>query len=180
MLTLIIGGARSGKSTFAESFCGAASRVVYVATATSSDDEMRERIDHHRAARQASWQTVEEPLGIAFAAHQHISQTDFVLVDCLTIWLSNFMYSLRQAPADHVQRKVREEAAGLAEAARRGHLVAVTNEVGCGIVPETALARQFRDLQGFLNQWLALHADSVYLLTAGIPLRIKPAAGGAA
>jgi adenosylcobinamide kinase/adenosylcobinamide-phosphate guanylyltransferase len=163
-LTLVLGGARSGKSRYAESLVMATPPPwVYVATAQALDPEMAERIAHHRKRRGAGWRTIEEPNDIASVL---AADEGTILVDCLTLWLSNRM--LADADLD-------AEIAGL-ETALDGHLwpvVLVSNEVGSGIVPENALARRFTDLQGRLNQRLAARADRVVLVVAGLPLIIK-------
>ena len=174
MLTLITGGARSGKSTFAQSLCPPHAHAVYIATAVPIDDEMRERIAKHRATRPASWHTVEEPVAVPSVVEAHAVESDFVLIDCLTLWLNNLLLEWRDKPFATIESKASDEARALITAARRGTVVAVTNEVGSGIVPEPPLARQFRDLQGFVNQQMACAADKVYLLTCGIPIQIKP------
>jgi adenosylcobinamide kinase/adenosylcobinamide-phosphate guanylyltransferase len=169
-LTLVLGGARSGKSRFAETMmANEPSPWIYVATAQALDAEMAARIAAHRARRNDHWQTLEEPHDLA-AALDRIERGQLeggaVLVDCLTLWLSNRM--LASADMDL-------EIARLAEAlARRQRpLVLVANEVGSGIVPDNALARRFRDLQGSLNQRVAAQADRVVLMVAGLPLFVK-------
>ena len=168
MLTLIIGGARSGKSRFAQSLASEHSRVAYIATARPEDDEMAERIARHRSERPASWITVEEPLEIARAVDECAAECEFILLDCLTLWLSNMFAAERSACA-------MAEAAKLPMAAGKASLAVVTNEVGSGIVPESALGRAFRDAQGWLNQEVARVADRVYHVVAGIPVAIKGA-----
>ena len=160
----MLGGARSGKSRFAEGMAAGAAHRAYIATAEALDDEMRARIALHRQRRGEAWQDVEAPLALAEAV-QHCT-SDFVLVDCITIWLSNLM---------HVDRDVAREVEHLCGvlAARSGSVVLVSNEVGLGIVPDNALARRFRDAQGLANQRLAAVADEVYLIAAGLPLRMK-------
>jgi adenosylcobinamide kinase / adenosylcobinamide-phosphate guanylyltransferase len=164
-LTLVLGGARSGKSRFAESLVTAtAPPWVYVATAQALDKEMAERIAHHRERRGAGWHTIEEPHGLADAIAG--APPGAMLVDCLTLWLTNRLL----AEADIEAETGRVETA----LARRGDLaVLVSNEVGSGIVPENALARRFADLQGRLNQRLAARAGRVVLVVAGLPLIIK-------
>lgn len=163
-VTLVLGGARSGKSRFAEGLAPQTGTRTYLATAEAFDDEMRERISHHQVQRGAGWTTIEAPLDLA-AALRGI-ETDFVLVDCITVWLGNLM---------HHQREVRTHVAELCAALRecRATVVLVSNEVGLSIVPENALARRFRDEQGFANQRLAEIADSVYFIAAGLPLALK-------
>jgi adenosylcobinamide kinase / adenosylcobinamide-phosphate guanylyltransferase len=173
MLTLITGGARSGKSTFAQSLCAASGRVIYVATATCSDDEMRERIQRHKQVRPPTWFTIEEPIAIARVAKEHAADSAVVLIDCLTLWISNVMFELRGQDPAAVEQIVSKEAVQLIEAAKHGSIIAVTNEVGSGVVPEDSVGRRFRDLQGFINQQIASAAGAVYLLVSGIALCIK-------
>ncbi len=163
---LITGGARSGKSTRAEARARAfAGKPVYIATAEAFDHEMRERIAKHRARRGQDWIEHETPLELVAA----LNATDgggARLIDCLTIWLSNLM---------HEGRDWAKEAACLAEALRTQHspVVLVTNEVGSGIVPDNALAREFRDAAGLVNQMIARTADEVEFVVAGLPMRVK-------
>ena len=177
MLTLITGGARSGKSSFGQSLCNEGKQVVYIATALPCDQEMRARISRHRASRPAWWLTVEEPIAVADVAGRHASSTNVVLIDCLTVWFSNLLFEWRNDDPLLVERKTHEQVAKLISISKRGNVIAVTNEVGSGIVPESRVARQFRDIQGFINQQVAEAADAVYLLVSGIPLLIKPSPG---
>jgi adenosylcobinamide kinase / adenosylcobinamide-phosphate guanylyltransferase len=164
-LTLVLGGARSGKSRHAESLITAGPPPwAYVATAEPLDDEMTARIAAHRARRGAGWRDIEAPRDLAGALAGIGS--DAVLVDCLTLWLSNLML----ADADIEAETARLEAA-LARIA--APVVLVSNEVGFGIVPDNALARRFRDAQGRLNQRIAARADCVVLMVAGLPLVVK-------
>ena len=165
-LTLVLGGARSGKSRYAEAAAMATPPPwIYVATAEPFDDEMKARIAEHRGRRGGQWQTVEAPLDLP-AAIAAAPPTATVLVDCLTLWLNNLMFKERDIDAE-TQRL--EAALG----ARQAPAVLVSNEVGSGIVPENAEARRFRDLQGRLNQRIAARADRVVLLVAGLPVVIK-------
>lgn len=167
-LTLVLGGARSGKSRHAEALVRAAGRgCVYIATAEAWDEEMRERIVRHRADRPADWTTVEAPLDLADALAALPAERP-VLVDCLTLWLSNTMLA---------ERNVEAACEALLQALARAAppVVCVSNEVGLGIVPDNALARRFRDAQGMLNQRVAAQADRVVLMTAGLPLVLKGA-----
>ena len=165
-LTLVLGGARSGKSRYAEAAVMAApSPWIYIATAEPFDDEMKARIAEHRGRRGGQWQTIEAPLDLAGAIAAALPAAT-VLVDCLTLWLNNLMFKERDIDAE-TQRL--EAALG----ARQTPAVLVSNEVGSGIVPENAEARRFRDLQGRLNQRIAARADRVVLLVAGLPLMIK-------
>jgi adenosylcobinamide kinase / adenosylcobinamide-phosphate guanylyltransferase len=188
MLTLVLGGARSGKSRYAQSLCDSASSVIYVATAqveeSSGDHEMRERIARHRADRPAEWKTVEEPLDLARAVRENPIEAT-LLIDCATLWISNLMWEFREEPAveqnrlilsevDNLVGAVRLRAEGLTGAGTAGEVIIVSNEVGSGLVPEHPVARAFRDLQGFANQRLAQAADNVVFIVAGLPLRLKP------
>jgi adenosylcobinamide kinase/adenosylcobinamide-phosphate guanylyltransferase len=177
MLSLVIGGARSGKSRFAQTLCSQAARVVYLATARPEDAEMAARILRHREARPAHWTTVEEPLGIAAAVERYGRECDVLLLDCLTLWLSNFCWEHRDLPPAAMERAALAEVARLATASAGCHAVLVTNEVGCGLVPEAPLGRVFRDLQGFVNQQVACSADWVYHVVAGIAVPIKQPGG---
>ena len=164
-LSLILGGARSGKSQHAERIITAQPPPwVYVATAQALDDEMRERIAIHRARRDTGWVVLEEPLDLARALAEAGPRP--VLVDCLTVWLSNLMlggHDITDAT----------EALDAALDRRGAPTVLVSNEVGLGIVPDNALARAFRDAAGRLNQHIAARADSVLFLVAGLPMRVK-------
>jgi adenosylcobinamide kinase/adenosylcobinamide-phosphate guanylyltransferase len=176
MLTLILGGARSGKSRLAQRLAGAVARVGYVATAQAGDDpEMAARIEQHRAGRLPSWRTTEEPLTLADAVDRAASEADAVLVDCLTIWLSNLFWEHRGGKPQQVEDAVRSELQRIIASARTCHVILVSNELGCGTVPEPAVTRAFRDAQGLLNQWAAEAADEVILTVAGIPLYLKTA-----
>jgi len=179
MLTLIVGGARSGKSRAAQSLCAKGARVAYIATARIEDEEMRSRIARHRGSRPSEWLTIEEPLAVSDAVRLHAPRMDFILLDCLTIWLSNFCGERRSSTFGELESAASAEIERVIAAAESTHLVVVSNEVGCGIVPETPLGRLFRDLHGLANQQVAGIADFVYLTVAGIPLRIKPAGEGA-
>ena len=169
-LTLVLGGARSGKSRHAEGLVEAASgaRRVYVATATAGDAEMAARIAAHRNRRGADWSTVEAPHDLAGEISRAAAPDAAVLVDCLTLWLSNLL--LAGADLGAARRSLLE-----ALAAARGPVVCVANEVGLGIVPDNALARAFRDAAGRLNQDVAAAADRVVFVAAGLPLVLKPA-----
>jgi adenosylcobinamide kinase / adenosylcobinamide-phosphate guanylyltransferase len=168
-LTLVLGGARSGKSRYAESLVAATPPPwIYVATAQAQDTEMAGRIAHHRARRGAGWHTIEAPHDLAAAIDA--APAGAILVDCLTLWLTNRMLAEGDIDADIDAQTASLEAA---LARRGGSAVLVSNEVGSGIVPDNALARRFRDLQGRLNQRLAAHADCVVLVVAGLPLIVK-------
>ncbi len=173
MLSLVIGGARSGKSRFAQSLCSSAERVVYIATARPDDDEMADRIRRHRESRSPHWITVEEPLEIAKAVERHAGECDGLLLDCLTIWLSNLCWQHRAESPAEIEQNALAEVKRLANATARCHAVVVTNEVGSGLVPDAAICRMFRDVQGFVNQQVACSADWVYHVVAGIAVPIK-------
>jgi adenosylcobinamide kinase/adenosylcobinamide-phosphate guanylyltransferase len=165
-LTLVLGGARSGKSRHAEALVTALPRPwLYIATGEPRDNEMAARIAEHRARRGGEWQTVEAPRDLAVAVAAAPAGAA-VLVDCLTLWLSNVMLA-----GDDVDAEMARFHHALEE--RTGPVVLVANEVGLGIVPENALARRFRDAAGRLNQRLAGLADRVILLVAGIPMKVK-------
>ncbi|GGB48883.1 adenosylcobinamide kinase/adenosylcobinamide phosphate guanyltransferase [Tistrella bauzanensis] len=176
-LTLVLGGARSGKSALAERLTRAAAAggpLVYVATAQAFDDEMRERIARHVADRGPDWTTIEAPddPAAAITAAAGMAAGGAVLIDCLTIWAATLM---------HLNRDPDKETARLVEAARDAGrpVVMVSNEVGLGIVPDNALARRFRDVAGRMNQQVAAAADRVVFVAAGLPLVMKGAALGA-
>jgi adenosylcobinamide kinase/adenosylcobinamide-phosphate guanylyltransferase len=166
-LTLVLGGMRSGKSRHAESLiiASASPPWIYIATAQAFDAEMTERIAHHRARRGTGWQTVDAPHDLAGAIGNAPPDTA-LLVDCLTLWLTNRMLAEVDIEADTT-------ALEKALAQRRGPTVLVSNEVGSGVVPDNALARRFADLQGRLNQRIAGRADRVVLVVAGLPLTVK-------
>ncbi len=165
-LTLVTGGARSGKSAFAEQLAAASGEpVTFVATAEALDDDMRERIARHRNARPAGWQTLEEPLSVGVSLRSRgVGGT--VLLDCVTLLVSNLLLAGR-AVLPEIEAIVAWQRASSAD------LIAVTNEVGLGVVPDNALARSFRDELGLANQALAAAADRVILMVAGLPLQIK-------
>lgn len=203
MLALITGGARSGKSGFAEQYAARLGTTgIYIATSQIYDEEMRERINRHRQRREEGgfpWRTMEEPLALSDLLAElegsrsggkdggrglrdaEPNDADVILVDCLTLWLSN---TLLQAEKEHNgnpggleagARQAEQEINRLAETLRncRGHILLVTNEVGGGIVPEYPLGRLYRDLAGWMNQAVAAVCDQVFLVTAGIPLELK-------
>lgn len=164
---LVLGGARSGKSSYAEKMAQSSGlQPLYLATGRAFDGEMENRIAIHRDRRGSDWQTVEEPLDLVSALTLHVAVDRFVLVDCLTLWLTNLMMA---------ERDVAAETAGLVAMLPNlaGPVVFVSNEVGFGIVPENRMAREFRDHAGFLHQAVAAVADEVYLIAAGSPLKMK-------
>jgi adenosylcobinamide kinase/adenosylcobinamide-phosphate guanylyltransferase len=166
-LSLVLGGARSGKSRHAEDLIdGAAGSALYLATAEPRDAEMRARIAAHRARRGPHWATIEEPLALAAVLAAEARPNRPILVDCLTLWLSNLVLAERDIAAES-ERLL----ATLAQLA--GPVVLVANEIGLGIVPDNALARLFRDHAGHLNQQVATLADRVVFMAAGLPLVLK-------
>lgn len=166
---LVFGAARSGKSRFAERLALATGlSPIYIATAEARDGEMAARVAAHRAARAGrGWTTIEEPLDLVALLAAHAAPHAVMLVDCLTLWLSNLMEHMRDPEAEG-------DALAAFVAAAPGPIVLVSNEVGAGIVPMNALARRFQDAQGQLNQKIAAAAASVFLVSAGQPLRLKP------
>lgn len=170
--TLVLGGARSGKSRHAQQLCeGSGRRLVFCATAGAArDPEMAARITRHRRERDARWQTVDAPVALGAMLAEATAPDAVVLVDCLTLWLTNIMLA-----GQDVEAVSADLVGGLA--ALRGPVVFVSNEVGSGIVPDNALARRFRDAQGRLNQAMAAACDSAVLVVAGLQLVLK---GGSA
>jgi len=181
-LILILGGARSGKSTFAERLALRSGRsVAFIATATAGDDDMRARIKRHQVARPAGWQTIEEPLNLAQAVRAAANIADVLLLDCITLWASNWLLSLEDISDEAVSERYYDSA--VAEIDRllkvfhtldaRKTLVVITNEVGLGIVPSYTLGRIYRDVLGLANQRLATVAARVYLMVAGLGVDIR-------
>lgn len=169
MHTLILGGARSGKSALAERLAqDSGHAVVYLATAQAGDGEMAARIAHHRARRPASWTSIEEPLALADALREHARADRCVMVDCLTLWLSNLL-------GDGDATRFERERKALLDTlpALPGEIVLVSNEVGLGIVPLGELSRRFVDEAGRLHQALAAQCDRVIFVAAGLPLTMK-------
>ena len=165
---LILGGARSGKSQFAQELAGGlGERVLFVATAEAGDEEMRARIEAHRRSRPNHWRTLEMPTGIGDGIRSHIGDAGVVLVDCITLLVSNLLAG--------GEERVISELGGLASCMNEveAFFIIVSNEVGLGLVPENSLGRTFRDLLGKANQFLAQRADEVYLMVAGIPTEIR-------
>jgi adenosylcobinamide kinase/adenosylcobinamide-phosphate guanylyltransferase len=177
MKTLILGGARSGKSRFAEELVLRSKlKAVYIATATANDPEMEARIKHHQKQRGNQWQNIEEPIEIIQKLQQTVSNKNFVLVDCLTLWLTNLLLGNEQEKQNKVidvEQKINELCHVLKDL--EGDVIFVSNEVGLGIVPMGELSRQFCDLAGQLHQRLAKQCDQVIFMVAGIPQTIKAA-----
>lgn len=173
MIRLVLGGARSGKSRHAQDLAVRSGLpVTVIATAEALDDEMAERIARHRAERPGHWTTVEEPLALADALRAAAGPGHCVLVDCLTLWLANWL-----APANAPDYPSAREALLSVLSELPGEIILVANEVGLGVVPVGEISRCFVDEAGRLNQDLAILADEVLFLAAGLPLRLKPMAG---
>ena len=170
MVTLILGGVRSGKSRYAEQLAAAGQRVAFLATAEALDDEMRQRIARHRAERPPAWSTVEVPLDLEDAIVECGKTCDLLLVDCLTLWTSNLLVAENGNP-----QRILARAERLCDALQRtaAGVVLVSNEVGGGIVPDNPTARIYRDLLGEINQRVAGVADLVLLMVAGYPITVK-------
>jgi adenosylcobinamide kinase/adenosylcobinamide-phosphate guanylyltransferase len=170
MLTLITGGCRSGKSSHALAIASTSPGAgkFFIATAEALDAEMRARIAHHRESRPARFQTIEEPQKLSPLLHSLHGRADVVVVDCLTLWVSNLLPEFSDA-------EILSQAEELATVLRQAlfSTIVVTDEVGWGIVPDNPVARRFRDLLGWSNQKIAFAADQVLLMAAGYPLRLK-------
>ena len=184
-LILIVGGARSGKSAFAEQLAASSGQsVAFIATARAGDDEMRARIARHRASRPAHWHTVEEPFELAGAVRYAAALADILVLDCITLWLSNWLARHGEANDTDMaassplfdaaaMQEIQNLLATLASLDPGKTLIVITNEVGLGIVPAYPLGRLYRDTLGLVNQRLAEAAGRVYLLIAGIAVDIK-------
>ncbi|HEX4715817.1 MAG TPA: bifunctional adenosylcobinamide kinase/adenosylcobinamide-phosphate guanylyltransferase [Ktedonobacteraceae bacterium] len=184
-LILILGGARSGKSTFAEQLAiNSGKSVAFIATATAGDEEMRARIARHQAERPREWQTIEEPLDLPRAIHRASALADVLLLDCLTLWTSNWL--MQQTEGDYVDEadsaslpgesalaEVEDMLRVLRSLPAQKTLIAISNEVGLGVVPAYPLGRVYRDTLGYVNQRLARDAERVYMLVAGIAVDLK-------
>lgn len=166
---LVLGAARSGKSRYAQMLANSLwKRPLYVATAEALDDEIADRIEAHRQARGDHWRCIEEPLELAPIIRENPVDADGVLVDCMTIWLSNVLHKDGEGAFEKRKQALLE-----ALRAARQSVIMVSNEVGMGIVPDNELGRIFRDLAGWLNQALAAEADTVVFLVAGLPMVLK-------
>lgn len=164
---LVLGGAKSGKSAFAETLCTRFDgQKIYLATAQSHDDEMTQRINEHQARRDATWQTINVPLDLVSALADHNQPEKIILLDCLTLWISNLMMN---------ERNFDEALSALLAQIKtmQATLIIVSNEVGHGIVPDNKMARLFRDQSGIAHQKIAALCDQAYFLTAGLPQKLK-------
>lgn len=181
-LILVTGGARSGKSAFAESILAKAHGPYgYIATAELYDDEMKERVAAHQARRPAGWQTYEVPRQLASVLPRILAAKDSVLLDCITLYASTYVYDHREETDEVMTAGLLQEMKDIVQCFRsysRGTVIIVTNELGCGIVPMEHTSRLYRDVVGKINQYLASQADEVYLVACGLPLCLKPQGRG--
>ncbi|MBI5556133.1 MAG: bifunctional adenosylcobinamide kinase/adenosylcobinamide-phosphate guanylyltransferase [Deltaproteobacteria bacterium] len=168
---LVVGGCRSGKSRFSQQWAAERfTRRTFVATTVAGDDEeMQHRVEMHRRSRGADWQTIEEPCDLTGVLREQWRETDVFLIDCLTLWLTNLL--LKDWSDAEIETGMTDLAAAVKECPVS--VVLVANEVGLGIVPESALARRFRDLAGWCNQRIGAHCDQVVFMAAGLPLYLK-------
>lgn len=169
MIELVLGGARSGKSAYAQQLAiDSGLSVKYIATATGDDSEMQERIRRHQQDRPVTWQTIEEPVSLANILQKHASNDHCLLVDCLTLWLSNLLCL-------EDEKKIRLELKALLELVEQlpGHIIFVSNETGLGIIPMGELSRRYCDEAGLLHQRLASLCDSVTFMVAGLAQKLK-------
>lgn len=178
-LTLIIGGARSGKSRYAQQLAVASGEpALFVATAEPGDDEMRRRIQAHKRSRPANWQTLEITGNLGPEISRAIGTIPIAIIDCITLLVNNIFNqkAFPNADARALEKQVTEEINGLIECFNKSpaHFIVVTNEVGLGIVPDNEMGRLYRDLLGTANQMLAACADKVFLMVAGVPVPVKP------
>jgi adenosylcobinamide kinase/adenosylcobinamide-phosphate guanylyltransferase len=180
-ITLLLGGARSGKSYFAQEAAKKHQKVLFVATAEAGDEDMRRRIRIHRQERPSGWRTLETPLQVGRRIEESIQAESLVIIDCITLLVTNVICQTDEKDFDHVseellEKKVYAEIRELQDCFKKvsAGFILVSNEVGLGIVPDNRISRIYRDLLGRSNQMLAQSADEVYLMVAGIPLRVKP------
>ena len=175
-LIVVTGGTRSGKSLFAEEYLTSCSgRKAYVATAQILDEEMKERVAEHRRRRPEDWQTLEISSGLSAAFPAVLEQADAVLVDCLTLYLSNYLFAHETAGDEEILQGALQEMENIVGAVRQTEdktVIFVTNELGCGIVPMSHISRLYRDVVGKVNQYAAGQADEVYWTVCGIPVEI--------
>ncbi len=182
-VTLLLGGARSGKSYYAQEAARNHDKVLFVATAEAGDEDMRRRIHKHQADRPVNWRTLEAATNIGRRIQDTISDEGLVIIDCITLLVTNIICQLDEKDYDScdeaaLEKKVYTEIEELRQCLKQvsASFILVTNEVGSGIVPDNRISRIYRDLLGRANQMLAESADEVYLMVAGIPLRVKPQA----
>jgi len=172
---LVLGGCRSGKSNFAKQTADnlAMDKKIYLATCVPTDREMKKRVKRHQDDRGADWETIEEPIRIHETIDRACTQATVILVDCLTLWISNLLFQGKDEAGIMAAVDLLEEALNRSTCP----VILVSNEVGYGIVPENSLARQFRDIAGLVNQRVARVVDEVVVSMAGIPVQIKPGSG---
>ena len=172
-LVLVLGGARAGKSDFAQELAKNGERVLFVATAEARDEEMARRIAAHRKLRPAGWDTLEEPVDVVESLAPVVERYDTVLLDCLTLWVSNHM--LHDEGAAEIESRILEATDRLLRLYEEGsaNWIMVSNEVGMGVVPPTPSGRDFRDILGRVNRTVASRADRVYLMVAGLAWELK-------
>ena len=172
-LTLVLGGIRAGKSRYAQELADESGRVLYVATAEAGDEEMAARIAAHRAERPTSWATLEEPLDLVEQLERRLKNFDTVLLDCLTLWVSNLL--LQDPDHEATPAAIQEQARRLIELCERSHAswIVVSNEVGLGVIPATRLGRAYADALGRVNQQFAAAADDVIVMFAGLPVNLR-------
>ena len=171
-LTLVLGGVRAGKSAYAQRLASSGKPVLFVATAEAGDDEMAARIEAHRASRPQEWTTLEAPVDVVGALAPVVDDYDTVLLDCLTLWVSNLLLTME--PESAGETIIAEAEALLALQRRSGAgWVVVSNEVGLGVIPPSELGRAYEDALGRVNQMFAAQADAVYFMAAGLPLQLK-------
>lgn len=173
-IIVILGGARSGKSRFAQRLADSLSqRVLFVAPLVAMDEEMRRRIEIHKKARPSTWRTLEAPTHVAEAIGEHIGDADVVILDCLTLLISNIMENADDPEdLDALESEIANELNQLLER-KNASLIIVSNEVGMGLVPPYPSGRSYRDLLGKANQFIAERADKVYMMIAGLPMEVK-------
>ena len=172
-LTLVLGGVRAGKSRYAQQLAEDGRRVLFVATAEAGDDEMAARIQAHRAERPTDWHTLEEPLNLVTALAPRLPDYDTVLLDCLTLWVSNLL--LQECDDEEARPDIQEQTRRLLDLYRTGDAswIVVSNEVGLGVVPATKLGRVYADELGRVNQRFAAAADDVIVMFAGLPVNLR-------
>ena len=180
-VTLLLGGARSGKSYYAQEAAKKVNKVLFVATAEAGDDDMRRRIRKHQEDRPGNWRTLEATIHVGSQILETYRQEDLVIIDCITLLVTNIICQIDEKNYDTcdealLEEQVYSEIRELQECLKKvpSSFILVSNEVGWGIVPDNRISRIYRDLLGRANQMLAQSADEVYLMVAGIPLRIKP------
>jgi len=179
---MVTGGARSGKSSYAQDYAARSGKpVLFAATAEVGDDEMRRRIEAHRKSRPAGWRTLEAPKDVGRRIREEISDSKLVLIDCMTLLVSNAIGSFLSADGIDIDEQkaeaaVMQEIDGLIGCLRtiKADFLIVTNEVGLGLVPDNKLGRVYRDLLGKANQMLAQEVDEVYFMISGLPIKVKP------